>query len=170
MEQEWQRQHRSWAALEALVEHFESRVEPKGPPAGRFYGWQPLSLIDFLDGMDVAKDRGHFLDVGSGLGTKLKLADALGWAVEGLEIYEPYAEVSRQLFADFKVELGDAFDYQRYGSFDLVYCYRLCIASDDQDQLNHWIADQLKPGALFFSAGGPWPEWLEHVDGQVWRK
>jgi SAM-dependent methyltransferase len=110
-----------------------------------------------------------FLDVGSGIGSKLFLASQSGWEAHGLESRAEYALVSKQLFPDLPVELGDAFAYQAYDQFDLIYSYRLCVDPDHQDCLNDIIAKQMKPGALFFSAGGPWPDWLEHVGGQVWR-
>ena len=112
----------------------------------------------------------RFLDVGSGLGTKLHLARILGFDAHGLELRGHYADASRELFSDCPVTVGDASAFSDYDAFDVVYCYRPCVDPDEQTRLNRLISERMATGALFFSAGGPWPDWLDHVGGQVWRK
>jgi SAM-dependent methyltransferase len=133
------------------------------------YGWGPLPLYDFLQGMSIAGPGAgrRFLDAGSGIGEKLELAAMLGWKPTGVE-REPEYVCSSRLYWPHPVIVGDAFEFAEYADFDLVYCYRPCFEAADQDALNRVIAERMRPGALFFSAGGPWPDWLEHVGGQVW--
>ena len=134
------------------------------------YGWEPLPLYDFLQGMRVARpgDGRRFLDVGSGVGEKLKLAHMLGWEPEGVEINPILAGTSREMWP-YPVTVADAFDYDGYGEFDLVYCYAILIERDDQMELHHHVTERMRPGALYFAAGGPDPDWLENIGGQVWR-
>lgn len=154
-----------------LLDRLEGAVAPPLPDESRYYGWQPLPLIDFQRGMDVVGPGAGraFLDVGSGIGCKLFLADALGFTVAGVERHAPYVQVSLRLFPEFPVTPADAFEFDRYDRFDVVYCYRPCIDPDEQRHLNRVIAVRMRPGALFFSAGGPYPDWLEPVGFQVWR-
>lgn len=135
------------------------------------YGWEPLPLFDFLEGMRVAAGATtgrRFLDVGSGIGEKLALAALLGWEPEGIELSAPLA-VSSRMYWPHPVAIVDAFDFAGYRVYDLVYCYRPLVREEDQAALNRWIVGHLRPGALFFCAGGPDPDGLTELGGQVWR-
>ena len=157
--------------MQLLLDRLESAVSPPLPDETRFYGWQPLPLIDFYRGLDVIGPGAgrSFLDVGSGIGSKLSLASQSGFAPEGIERHAAYVQTSLGLFPDLPVTLGTADAFDRYDAFDVVYCYRPCVDPNEQTRLNHLISDRMRPGALFFSAGGPYPDWLTLLGDQVWR-
>ncbi len=165
-------------AIDGLLRRYESTLLPPTPDESRLYGWEPLPLREFINGMDVARqhliDRNkcwtgneRFLDAGSGIGTKLFLAQAFGWQVVGIERHVPYIEVSRRMFPELFVAGGDAFEYPDYSDFDLVYTYRLCVNDDEQRQLIAHIVQQMHKGALLFSARWD-PVGLAPLGSQVW--
>lgn len=168
-----------WLATEKVLHHLAEVQGVPGPKEERYYAWHPLPLQEWYAGMTLAQkyliDRNRcwtgeesFLDVGSGYGIKLALAEALGWRPFGIERYQPYASVSTRLFPNIDVQVVNAFEYESYDKFDLVYSYRLCIDLDDQRQLTSHIVSRMKPGALFFFAGGPDPVGLTRVGDSVW--
>jgi SAM-dependent methyltransferase len=125
----------------------------------------------YRDGETPAVDsRPSFLDVGSGIGSKLFLAEQAGLQPAGLELRTAYVEVSRRIWPQYPVTCADALAYEDYGDFDVIYCYRIAQGPDLQDRVNRRIIEQMRPGALFFSAGGPNPDWLEQVGDNVWRR
>jgi hypothetical protein len=168
---------RTIAATQQLIERFEAQFTPKPPADVEWHGWIPLGLDYFYAGMLTALDelgdgRWRCLEVGSGIGTKLCLAEALGFTAVGIEFFLPYVEVSKELFPHVQVLWADAARYDGYADFDLVFGNRVAVERREQDRINRRISAMLKPGALFFcpSVDGPYPEWLEHVQGFVWRK
>jgi SAM-dependent methyltransferase len=145
-----------------------------------FHGWISLSLNEFFAGMEIAQqyliDRNKcwttkekFLDVGSGIGEKLALAHAMGWDVAGIELRQEYIDQSIKLWPDFPVERANAFVWDNYDQFDLVYFYRPCVEEDLQGHLTNYIISKMKPGALLFGADIPEPQGLIHIAEQVWE-
>jgi SAM-dependent methyltransferase len=166
---------RTVAATQELIERFEAQFLPRTPYDDAWYGWIPLRLDYFYAGMVAARDRlgdgaHRFLEVGSGIGTKLCLAHALGWAATGLELHAPYVEVSRRIFPHVEVIEGSAETFDGFGNFDLVYAARVAIDRTHQARILRRMVEEMRPGALLFapSVDGPYPEWLENVGGFVW--
>jgi SAM-dependent methyltransferase len=167
---------RTIAATQELIERFEAQFLPRTPYDDDWYGWISLRLDYFYAGMVAAREAlgegGHrFLEVGSGIGSKLCLAHALGWDATGLERHAPYVEASRRLFPHVTVLEGSAEDFMEFADFDLVYAARVAIDRTRQARILRRMVDEMKPGALLFapSVDGPYPEWLEHLGGFVWR-
>lgn len=170
--------HDAWGAVQRLIDHYETQALPsEAPSESMFYGYRPLPLSEFFVGMEVARQcliernrcwsgEERFLDVGCGIGAKMVLAQALGWQVEGVERWLPYAAVAQNVAP---VYAGEATTFSHYDSFDLVYVYRLCVDLDDERRLVEMITSQMKSGALLFHAGGPDPVGLEHVGDLVWQ-
>lgn len=174
----WHGRHANWNAIGALVEQLEAVHLPPDPQDVVWYGWEPAPLLDFLEGMTAAADfreadgataPGRFLDVGSGIGSKLVVAAALGWSADGIERYEPYARVSVDLFPKHPVTVVNAMNYRGYDLYDLVYCDRLGRQDSAQEQLLAHVTRHMRPGALLFAFGPPYPDWLDHVSGYVWQ-
>lgn len=164
-------------ALSELVERLEMGYNPPRVSDPDWHSYMGFPLPFFLKGLEVCREalgegEHPFLEVGSGLGSRLCLARSLGWDAEGLEIHHVYRTISRAVFPHCRVTLGDASTFEGYDKFDVVYAYRFANDNARQNEVNRFIADQLKPGALFWapSGSGPYPTWLEHVDGLVWRK
>ena len=164
----WHSRTRNWQTIGTLVETLEAQQLPDPPPEDEWYGWEPLPLLASVSIVSPSRKSGasgRFLDVGS----KLALASALGWEAHGIERHAPYARISRRLFPDCEVVDGDAREFDGYGDFDAVYCYRLAREESDQAALNAHIVEHMRPGALFWCVGPPWPEGLERVGGYIWR-
>jgi SAM-dependent methyltransferase len=168
--------HDSINATQALIERFEAHLTPPGPTRDpNWYGWVPLKHHVFMAGMLQARqilgDGQHrFLDVGSGIGTKLILAFELGFKAAGVERWEPYIAASRQLAPFALVYPDNAEGFPFYHNYDLVYYYGLAPDMTRDGEIKRSITDRMKPGALLFTARRPFPDWLEHVGGLIWRK
>jgi SAM-dependent methyltransferase len=164
------------AAVQALIERLEANYLPRGPTQDEYwYGWIALPLGTFLEGMLTARavlgpDKHRFLDVGSGIGTKLILAHELGWHTTGIERWRPYIDVSRRLAPMARVLHGDGAQFMSYHRYDLIYLYGIATDPSDHEQINQHIVKQMKPGALFFCARRPFPDGLEHVAELIWRR
>jgi SAM-dependent methyltransferase len=157
---------------------------PSGPtedPPERFYNWIPLPLTAYLDGMNVigAPAGRSLLEIGCGIGSKLLLARLLGWdRLTGLELRREYVEVARELTIwagdNCRIEpgppllVGDAFEFDRYDEYDVVYMYRPCIEDEHEAALERLIASRMRPGAVAFFAQGVVPLG-EPLGRDVWR-
>jgi 2-polyprenyl-3-methyl-5-hydroxy-6-metoxy-1,4-benzoquinol methylase len=162
-------------AVQELIERYEAQVTPTTPKDEAWFGWIPLRFDVFLEGLLVARERlgigrHRLLEIGSGLGSKLVLAHALGFDAMGIEHHQPYVDACRQLFPHVEVRGTDAESFEAYGGFDVIYSNRVASSLDRQDQIHRRISEQMRPGALLFAANSRPPDWLEHVAGLVWRK
>jgi SAM-dependent methyltransferase len=131
------------------------------------WDYQAWPVDEFMIGLEVCAkiplpDRPglKFLDVGSGIGTKLALASAYGFDVTGVEFRPQYAAMTRFICPEAKVYGSDArmFDYAPY---DLIYAYlplrRMGVLLDR-------ITEQAKPGVVLFM-----PE-CDGLSERGWRK
>jgi SAM-dependent methyltransferase len=163
------------AAVQRLIERLEANITPAGPVLDPdWYGWIPLPLANFLEGMLLARrilgpGRHRFLDIGSGIGTKLILAHELGFHAFGIERWHPYLHVSQRIAPFATVVHADAARYEPYHTFDLIYLYGVATDPADHEQINRHITSRMRAGALFFCARRPFPAWLEHAGGLIWR-
>lgn len=164
-------------AADTCIKELEAELLPAQPREGRFWAYHPLALREWGTGVELARDtliaerhcwsgEETYFEVGCGIGTKMRLARAMGWLVHGIEIHEPCAALARRLSLD--VVCADAFDWTDYDA-DLVYLFRLCVADDAEAALTKHVAAHMRRGALLFHVGGPEPEGLEHVGESVWR-
>jgi SAM-dependent methyltransferase len=124
----------------------------------------PIGL--FMRGMQLARDhfseaehQPRFLDAGCGIGTKVALASQLNWQADGLDFVPEYCSAARELCGPASVIYEtDARDFDQYGDYDLVYCYRCLVDEQACAQLAEQVAEQLKPGAMMFLAWWPYLE------------
>jgi SAM-dependent methyltransferase len=126
------------------------------PPSTEWFDWQSLPLSWFYAGMleaskKLGPGRHKFLDVGSGIGTKLYLADSLGFDPYGIEHNADYVDISRTLWPEYPVYLVNALDYVEYDAYDVIYSYRLARNDDLQRQVNEHIVQHMREGAIFFA-------------------
>lgn len=165
----------SIAAISEVLERLEAQITPRGPVEDeQWYGWIPFPLDQFIEGMRICRQQlgpgwHRFLDIGSGIGTKLALADALGFESFGIERWKPYVDVSDRCFPHCPVIVSEANYPNEYDRFDVVFLYGCATSSAEHERLNRVITGQMKSGALFFAPKPPLPVWLEHVDGPIWR-
>lgn len=103
------------------------------------------------------------------------IAREYGWRVTGLELRPELASAARRLLPEAEVIQADAMDFDRYGEFDFIYCYRPFKDDATEDALEERIITQLKTGAWLFL---PHRNWLPHTErGElhwmgtpIWRK
>ena len=164
-------------AMTSLVRQLEKPWNPRVQVTPEYYDYVALPENEFFAGMDVVTkyilDTQHcfnsptFLDVGCGMGTKMFLAQRLGYSVHGIDIHQEYLDSARTLVNGSYPELCNAFDYEYYDQFDVVYAYHPCIFHKLQHSLNELIASKMRPGALFFLAGTKL-DTHKNVEDQVW--
>lgn len=142
--------------IEKLVAKLQDQLVPNHDRTPNWFDWQSLPLSSFYIGMRMIRNklgegRHKFLDVGSGIGTKLFLADSLGFDAYGIEHNYEYRKVSLRLWPNYIVWLNDALDFTDYDQFDVVYSYRLARNNELQECVNNHILEHMREGAIFFS-------------------
>jgi SAM-dependent methyltransferase len=119
-------------------------------------GWMPFQIADFTAIMtEVMRetDGVHFLEVGSGVGTKSAIARHLfGLTTFGIEYSRELAEVALDRQRG-PLWIGDALDFPySYGEFDIIWMYRPFRNVELQDRLEEHIYDKMRPGAILAGA------------------
>ena len=101
----------------------------------------------------------HFLDVGSGGGTKVLAATTCFDICDGLE-YETGPAVTGgrllELLAPGQCKLihGDALDFSDYGKYDVIYFYRPLRERKKMAEMEERIFTQARPGTVILAVGG----------------
>lgn len=112
-------------------------------------------LKDVL-GLRNPKIPGRFLDVGTGIGTKARMAPLVlrsltgtrYWDGHGIEINKNFEAFGRSLLGGDRFILGDALKYQGYGAFHVIYCYGLFQDDSLQRELEKRIYDNAREGTV----------------------
>lgn len=144
------------AGVEQLVNKLETYINPVPElHTKEWFDWQSLPLTSFYGGMQVVRERlgpgrHKFLDVGSGLGTKLYLADTLGFEPWGIEHNLQYVDLCYHLWPEFVVHECNALEFEDYNKFDVIYSFRCARDSALQDKLNEHILKHMRDDAIFF--------------------
>lgn len=133
-------------------------------------GWMPFQMGDYIALMSEAIrdcDGPVYLEVGSGIGTKMVVAKYLfGLQVSGIEYSETLATVAQQKHRG-PVAVIDALSIYEgaYSYADIIWMYRCFRDPVLQDQLEQRIYSEAKSGAVFVGAAleNP-PNWLTIVD------
>lgn len=117
--------------------------------------WMPFQGADFLALLSEAVVEANgplFLDVGCGIGTKVRLAEVI-FSLEsyGVEIDERMVEASRSLVPG-KVDPTDALNYSGYDKFDIIWMYRPFRNPALQRELEELIFATAKPGTVVVGA------------------
>lgn len=120
--------------------------------------WMPFQMADFIAIMsEVVRqtDGPTFLEIGSGIGTKMMAAKYLfGLTVAGIEYNESLATVANQKHRGLTV-VADALTWPGYyGTFDIIWMYRCFRDPVLQLQLEQRIYREMTSGAIF--AALPW--------------
>lgn len=89
-----------------------------------------------------------FLDVGCGIGTKVRLAEAMfGVRGFGIDIVPSFVAEARQ--SGVSSAVIDAFDFSEYGQFDIIFANRPSTLQDDLEKL---ICGSMSRGAVLMAA------------------
>lgn len=87
-----------------------------------------------------------FLDVGCGAGDKVAIASKLVKKSCGIEYQQVYADYAKESGLD--VECCNAFKYNGYGNFDIIYMYHPIMDDLLYKKLVKRILNHMKPGAI----------------------
>ena len=122
-------------------------------------------------------NRKKFLDIGCGIGNIILLAQAVGYAADGLE-YDPKTckaakSVCRSTAA--KIFKTDMNKFGHYGDYDVLYYYQPMVGGYDMDKFAHKLAKEMKPGAHIIAYGSGEvfrgsPEFTRVYNQHVWKK
>lgn len=119
---------------------------------GNFYKFIPFPCGSFVDlildafvilGQDRSK---KFLDIGCGMGSKVWLAAPI-FDAYGIDYNEDYIRKSNQLGCN-RVGLANAFNFDKYHEFDVLYYYRPIEEEKLYLQFEELVHKSMKPGAL----------------------
>lgn len=113
----------------------------------------PLGMHEFDDAMGMALEINPraktFLDVGSGIGSKVSHADRFwGLQSQGIEMVPEIAEISRHVAAGSVIHNINAFDFTKYDQYDIIYYYQPMHDYKKQMALEHLIEIKAKVGAI----------------------
>lgn len=136
--------------------------------------WMPFSWPEFIALVAEALPEttgDKFLDVGSGPGSKMMLAEAIfGLDVHGVERVPEYVKAARQ--RGLQVDEADAFGWDGYGDYDLVFFNRPFHDELRQRELEQQVFRDMKPGAVVIAVNlivPPSSWYLILDDGEVRR-
>lgn len=142
-------------AIEEDLQWLSHGRVPGVAPDKVYNPWMPFQAAEFTAMMAecvAVTNGGKFLDVGSGIGTKVLLArEVFGMTAEGIEIDRVMAEYALNE-GRFTI-CADALDWP-YDFYDVIWMYRPFRDGLLQAKLEHLIFEQVKPGAIV--AGGAW--------------
>jgi len=146
-------------AIDKIVEILEQQITPQITASEQFHSYYPFPISHFLDGLYcLAKERPNskYLEVGSGIGTKLILAAEAGFKVTGIEINPEYFEESKKLIESSgqSIELiqVDAKTWNHYQEFDCIYLGGAFKNEFEENELEDIILQSVQPSTLLF-----WP-------------
>lgn len=147
--------------LEQYVKHtvlhecYDHPINPK-----KYWGTIPTGLTDFLFTLKQAAfffrnpAEHSFLDIGCGLGHTLTLAKIFHLYTKGIE-----NNFAFQPRTAYDIWFGDAFDYPDYSLYDIIYQYRPFRDNKLQAQLEEYVEDSAKVGAIIFK--------LDHISTRI---
>lgn len=92
-----------------------------------------------------------FVDVGCGTGNILLIAEQFLFDVYGLEIDDFPVSIAKGLIGDEKIFQEDIRTYSGYGKYDVVYYFCPLSLGEQQRNLEIFIEDTMKPGAILIA-------------------
>jgi len=111
-----------------------------------------FSVLQFIAHLRLIKSRCEqnlrFLDVGCGLGSKVGIAQSLGFDAYGLEINPYYAAIASEQVGPNRILCTDAVGFCDYGKFDVIYFYNPMVS----DEIEQSIMASAKMGAIVYHA------------------
>lgn len=142
------------ASIRAMSDMFD-RLERAWYPAetvdiSESWDYQAWPVDEFMAGLEVCAkmtDGREFIDVGSGIGTKMALAARMGFNVYGIEFRAQYSAMTSYLCPEGRVYDIDARGFSRYGSFDVIYAY---LPLRRMNALLEHMLPMVKPTAVLF--------------------
>lgn len=112
----------------------------------------------------------RFLEVGCGIGTKMQLAQNLGFNTFGIEIVPELAAEARR--EGLNVIGVDARSWPGYAEFDTVYVNHPLLDSSAEQEFERELHQAMRPGSVLVAVNdcGPPEGWESVVDERsAWR-
>jgi len=160
--------------IQTLEQEWVRREVPHPPDC---FGWAPAPIGLFQELLQVAvehTDGGRFLDVGSGIGTKLMLAQQAGFQVEGVEQLDELVAVADE--HGLTTHQADARGWDGYANYDVVYVNHPLANTEIEEPFEAWLHQQLKPGVVLIQVNDclapNWPALLDNREAWngVWQR
>ena len=92
---------------------------------------------------------GKFLDVGCGIGDKVFIAKEMGFEAHGIEKDERLFNIADKYLLN--IQNIDAFDFNEYDKFDIIYMYHPFRDIEKQIKLENLINSKKRKDALFIN-------------------
>lgn len=112
-------------------------------PYVRFY---PGEFVEVLTKVIKTYGVKSFLDVGAGYGDKVAIAKKFLQIADGIEYYDKYVRKAKKYGVTLKK--ADAFDFESFHNYELIYMYHPIAARDLYIKLVQTIMDKMAPGAF----------------------
>lgn len=145
------------------------RDNPKCTP------WMPFPLFDFIALVAEAlpdSPGSRFLEIGSGLGTRMRIASALyGLDAHGIDRVPEYVNQAWKL--GLSAEVTDALAYDGYGKADIIWFNRVFNDPALQQELELKVWQEMAPGAVVICANVEFPPpltWWPILDDREVRR
>lgn len=117
----------SVGAMSVMIDRLERAWYPNEvQDISESWDYQAWPVDEFMAGLELCASitsGRDFLDVGSGIGTKLALAASCGWRVKGVEFRPQYAAMTSYICPEARVYGSDARTFGWYGDYDVIYAY-----------------------------------------------
>lgn len=114
--------------------------------------YQQVKFVrQYLMGMKSNTPPFSFLDIGCGIGNVLLMAELMDFDVFGFEKDEFPFKIGEKLIGENRVSQEDIWQYNDYGTFDVVYYFRPFHMGDMQRKFELFIEDQLKNGGILIA-------------------
>ena len=148
------------------------------------YRYIPLPLGIFVSQISAVVDYTNpynypsWIDVGCGIGTKVLLAQHMGFNAHGIDLNRRYVALARRLTRqNHKIILGNALEHD-YSGYDVIYFYKPFKNDYLEEQLEAHLIGTAQPGAIFMANLKNYQLWsekfkdrVEHLwGGTVYRK
>ena len=137
------------------------------------FGWEPSDIDVFarllFAAWNVTPGR-RFLEVGCGIGTKMALAESVGFNAHGIEILPDL--VAEALREGLNVVEADARFWRGYADFDTVYVNHPLLDQTAEQEFERELHRVMKPGSVLVAVndcGSP-EGWMPVIDERsAWR-
>lgn len=118
----------------------------------RCYPNASFSILKFVQKLRliqrISVDSSRFLDVGCGMGSKVWIAQSLGFDAYGLEINQTYADIAGECVGPDRIFCRDGIQFPDYDKYDVIYFYNPMPS----DELENAIIKNAKRGAIIYHA------------------
>jgi hypothetical protein len=118
------------------------------------YSFIPFGVHQLIPSFIALKALGcrRFLDVGCGVGNIVKTAEMVGFKSYGIECNQDL----KKLQLTRNIGYIDAFEFDFYDKYDLIYYFRPMCDETSQLQFEYAVIKGMKPGAYLMGLGSSW--------------